>query len=167
MKKIFYFVLPTAVIIVLLSVILMQRNLLNSIQTRPAPTPSEQQSPTPTSTSTPKPATDQDSSGVPAGWSTYSNNQYGFEISYPSDYEALDDAENLYGWPNAIVLIYGGGQSYDLPIEVWDTASQYQTKYPNTENLTVKQIGDKYITLLNANYSSEVDEIIETFSLTQ
>ena len=104
---------------------------------------------------------------IPGGWKTYKNDAYGFEISYPENYQALYDSENLYGWPDAVVLLYSGGQSYDIPIEVWDSVSEYQSKYPNTENLTVKQVGNKYITLLNMNFGEEVDEIIKTFRLTE
>lgn len=101
---------------------------------------------------------------ISEGWLTYTNQEYGFEISYPKNYKALDDLENLYGWPNAVVLIYGGGQSYDLPIEVWNSESEYESKYPSAENLTVKKIGNKFITLMNINFEEEVDSIIETFA---
>jgi hypothetical protein len=75
----------------------------------------------------------------------------------------LTDKENLYGWPKAIVLIYAGGQSYDLPIEYWTTETEYKTKYKNQTNLVVKKVGNFYITLVNANLDPEVDKIIETF----
>ena len=102
---------------------------------------------------------------TPAGWLTYTNTEHGFEISYPPSYEALDDTENLYGWPDAVVLFYGGGQSYDLPVEAWESENDYQTKYPNAQNLTVHQIGNKYVTLVNVNFEPEVDQIIATFTL--
>ncbi len=123
-------------------------------------------SPTTQQTEQPQPTLVTDSPIIPDGWLTYKNEEYGFEISYPEKYKALVDEENLYGWPNAVVLIYGGGQSYDLPIEVWGAPSEYENKYPNAENLTVKKIGDKYITLMNVNFEEEVDAIINTFKVT-
>lgn len=111
-----------------------------------------------------QPTKTEETSNIPAGWLTYKNQEYGFEISYPDNYKALDDQKNLYGWPDAVVLIYGGGQSYDLPIEVWSYASEYESKYSTQmDSLTVKRIGDKYITLLNANKKAEIDQIIATF----
>ncbi len=98
------------------------------------------------------------------GWQTYTNKQYSFEISYPEKYKVLTDKESMYGWPKAVALIYGGGQSYDLAIEVWNNESEYQKKYDSTyKNVTVKKIGNFYITLINTNYDSKVDEIIKTF----
>lgn len=116
---------------------------------------------------TPSPIASNIPSPIPDGWQTYTNDEYGFSISFPANYKALTDANNLYGWPNAVVLIYGGGQSYDLPIEVWDTESEYLAKYPNQSNLVVKKVGAKYITLMNVNLEAEVDEIISTFKTIQ
>ncbi len=104
-------------------------------------------------------------SNIPYGWKTYTSEEYNFEISYPSTYKAMDDANNLYGYPNGIVLIYGGGQSYDLVIEHWSTQSEYENKYKNQSNITIKKIGDVYISMLNTNFEPEVDEIIETFKI--
>ena len=120
----------------------------------------------PETTSTPS-ATPKSQANIPTGWLTYKNEKYSFQISYPPTYKALTDKNNLYGWPKAVVLIYSGGQSYDLPIEVWNSVAEYQAKYKNEPNLTVKKIGDKYITLVNANQNPEVDQIISTFSITE
>jgi hypothetical protein len=122
-------------------------------------------SPVPSTTSTPAPVP---SPTLKAGWKVYKNEQYGFELSYPDNYQALDDEDNLYGWPKAVVLFYGGGQSYDLAVEVWNTEAEYKAKYNNPiYDLTVKEAGGKYITLLNTNKESAVTEIISTFRNTE
>ena len=67
--------------------------------------------PTPSPTATPEVTATPETSSTPApgeheGWNKYRSEEYDFEIFYPNDYEALDDANNLYGWPNAVVLLY-------------------------------------------------------------
>jgi hypothetical protein len=52
------------------------------------------------------------------GWKTHTDSTYGFSIRYPKNYELVT---NKTGWPNAILILYKGGQSYDFVIEVWDT----------------------------------------------
>ncbi|HBD02202.1 MAG: hypothetical protein UX38_C0002G0008 [Microgenomates group bacterium GW2011_GWC1_46_16] len=130
-------------------------------------------SPTSTSESTPIPQTSSlpslvpsPTSNIPSGWETYTNSEYGFAISYPSSYQLLTDRNNLYGYPNGIALIYGGGQSYDLIIEHWDSTSAYEQKYPNQANLTVKKIGNRYISFLNNNSDPKIDDIIATLKIT-
>ena len=108
-------------------------------------------SPTPSPSASPIPA-------VKAGWKIYKNTQYGFEFSYPEAYKVLTDSENLYGWPKAILLLYKGGQSYDLSVEVWDSAK------PDYD-LSVKTKSGKFIALKNLNSDPEVAEIIATFKL--
>jgi len=148
----------------------------NNKETAPViPSPSPIVTPTsiPTSPVTPiptiqsQPTEAEEITNVSNGWLTYKNETYGFEISYPETYQALDDEKNLYGWPKAIVLIYGGGQSHDLPIEIWGTVAEYENKYNNQMgDLTIKKVGSKYITLLNTNHKEEVDQIIATFKTT-
>ena len=98
-------------------------------------------------------------------WKLYKNEEYGFQIFHPDSYKVLNDKVNLYGWPNAIVLLYNGGQSYDLPIEVWNTKAEYEAKYKAAPNLTVKEVKGKFITFLNTNTEDEVDEIIDSFKV--
>jgi len=124
------------------------------------PTPTAVSSPEPTPEATPDPTTD---------WQIYKNEQYGFQISYPSGYQVLTDAKNLYGWPDAVALLYKGGQSYDLVIEVWDKEADYLKKYQNNPvgQIAVKTSGGKFFTLLNQNNDSEVSKIIDTFKFTE
>src|SRR3972149_11411616 len=95
----------------------------------PTLTPNTSSSPSSKTVVQQQPTATTEASNLPTGWETYTNDKYGFEISYPANYKALDDKDNLYGWPDAVVLIYSGGQSYDLPIEVWDTKTEYEAKY--------------------------------------
>lgn len=101
----------------------------------------------------------------PSDWQTYSNTQYGFEIKYPVNFKALTDKDSLYGWPKAVVLFYSGGQSYDLPVEVWSSEAEYKQKYPNA-GVTVFKKGSQFITLSNVNSNPLVDQIISTFKFT-
>lgn len=134
------------------------------------PRTASQLSPTNAPTNSPtvqaQPTYAEESTNIPAGWLTYTNDEYGFEISYPRTYQALDDENNLYGWPNGIVLFYAGGQSYDLAVEIWNSVSEYESKYSTQmDSIEVKTVGSKYLTLLNMNNVAEVDQIISTFKV--
>ncbi len=100
-----------------------------------------------------------------ADWLTYTSQEYGFQFSYPPEFEALDDENNLYGWPNGVVLLHQGGQAYDIPVEVWDTEAEYQEEYATRmSEITVKQAGGKYITFLNNTGVDSFDEITSRFT---
>jgi len=103
---------------------------------------------------------------VPSGWQTYTNSQYGFTISFPSDYKALTDKDSLYGWPKAVVLIYAGGQAYDVIVEVWNTEGEYKAAHPG-ENLNVYKIDDKFITVLDQTKNAETESVANSFHLTK
>jgi hypothetical protein len=132
------------------------KTMLASYQTQPTSTPTIKPVETLISTATP-------SATPKTGWKIYKNDQFGFEFSYPDKYKVLTDKENLYGWPKAILLLYKGGQSYDMPVEVWDTETEYKQKYGANYEFTVFKVNGKFITLLNQNKDAEVAEIIKTF----
>jgi len=99
-----------------------------------------------------------------ANWKTYTNEKYQFEIKYPKNYQVLTDKNNLYGWPNAVALIYDGGQSYDIPVEVWDSEKAYQDKYKTQiSDLTIFKSENKFITLLDSTKEADNAKIISTF----
>lgn len=111
-----------------------------------------------------------DSVSIP-NWKMYKNSEYGFEIQFPESYKAYTDKDNLSGWPNAVVLIANDGQSYDLPIEVWDSEMDYKAKYWKYTDLipyikVVELTTGKFLTITNQNKEPEVDSIINTFKLT-
>lgn len=124
----------------------------------PSP-PAVEKSPLPTPVISPTPV-----SNIPVGWLTYKNTKYGFEISYPKTWKALDDKDNLYGWPDAAVLLYNGGQSYDIPIEVWDGEAQYKAKYTSQKPIVYK-VGEKFITLVDVTSEPDAQAIISTFKI--
>lgn len=133
--------------------------------TEVAPTTQPVQTTVPaTSIFTPTPTPTSAGNVVPAGWQTYTNSQYGFTISFPANFKALSDKDNLYGWPNGVVLIYGGGQAYDIAVEIWNTEAEYKAKYPG-ENLAVYTINGKFLTIADQTKSAENSAIIATFEL--
>jgi len=122
---------------------------LASLQTQPSPTPTASQAP----------------NGDLANWKTYTNKQYSFELKHPEEFQELQDEG---GWPNATIIISRPNrQSYDLPIEIWNSKADYETKYniPNyINNLKAFSIKNgKYLTLFNTNGDSDVDQILSTF----
>jgi len=116
---------------------------------------------TPTFTITPPPSSVASPSPT-SNSNKYISSLYGFEVSYPDGYKALDDSNSLYGWPNGVVLLYNGGQSYDIAIEHWNSQAEYQAKYPSGV-AKVKLINGKYITLSNLTNEPENQEIIDSF----
>ncbi len=99
-----------------------------------------------------------------ADWQVYVNEEYGFQFSFPEGFEALSDENNLYGWPQAVVLLYEGGQAHDIPVEVWDSETEYKDKYQNQlSELVVKEVNGKYITFHNNTGVDLFDEITASF----
>ncbi len=104
-----------------------------------------------------------------ASWKTYSNDQYGFSIMYPAEYKVLTDKDSLSGWPNAVALIYNGGQAYDIAIQAWDSEEDYQLAYPQAgTELVVYQIKGKFVTVVDSTREPNNQAVMTTFEkLTQ
>jgi hypothetical protein len=130
------------------------------------PATSIELSPAPTSQPTlePEPTEPVAEGNVPSDWLTYTSEEYGFQISFPADYEPLDDTGNLYGWPNGVVLLYRGGQAYDIVIEAWNNEADYLAKYGSRiGDLTAFEIGGRFITILDNTQNVGNAAVIETF----
>ena len=96
-------------------------------------------------------------------WKTYVNSKYKFTLKYPDTYqvEKIDE-----GFPNALLILYKGGQTYDLVVEAWDKEADYKSKYSIlslSDNITVKKNGQKIITFFNSTNSTEATQIISTY----
>lgn len=95
---------------------------------------------------------------------TYKNSEYGFEFEYPKGYEALDDSDNLYGWKNGIVLLYGGGQAYDFAVQVWSSTEDFENNFgPNKEDVEIVEGNGKVFSLYNVSGNEKLQEVIDTF----
>lgn len=113
-----------------------------------------------------KPSPTAQPKSIPAGWLTYKNFANGFEISYPTNYQALDNKDALSAYPHGIILLYTGGQAYDVIIETWNTKDQYESIYASRlSDITVLKSNGKFITLLDDTHSPDNKKIIETFKL--
>jgi len=100
-------------------------------------------------------------------WQIYTNELYGFKLSYPSDkkYQPIDHTSGD-GWPYSIVLFSGpSGQSYYLAIEIWDDKNNFTAEhgeYALAQTL-FKELNGRYISLWNINDDTVITDIIETF----
>jgi hypothetical protein len=120
--------------------------------------PAATSTPNPTPSSNPQPA-------IPDGWLTYQNTHYGFEIFYPPNYQAMDDNNSLYGWTNGVVLLYNGGQSFDIAIQAWDNQAELDANYPDQSHITTMTNGGKIISIFDVTQDPENAAIIATFHL--
>ena len=88
-----------------------------------------------------------------AGWQTYQNDQYGFEIKYPAKYKTSQDT---YGWSHSLVLFLSpSGQSYIIQVEAWDSADAFKNIYKTEPPFIVKTKDNKYITINHAGFEEK------------
>ncbi len=158
-------ILNKFLIIFLFYYLLVGCSIRVDLNSEPSPQGATLQTPSPTYKQ-PVPNQTPTAPSIPNGWNTYCNNKVGFEISFPSNYSALDDAENLYGWKNGVVLIYDGGQSYDIAIQLWKSKTEYENEFSNRlENITIYKVGNQFLTIINITQEPENAKIIATFRL--
>jgi len=105
---------------------------------------------------------------APDGWLTYINDSYGFYFHYPSQFEVLTDADSLNGWEKAVLLLYTGGQSYDVAVQVWDSLEEMEAFYGGEEErLHVYPLGAQILSVMSITNEAESDAIIESFTIYQ
>lgn len=103
---------------------------------------------------------------APAGWLTYENATYGFYFYHPAEFEVLTDEDTLYGWENAILLLYNGGQSYDLAIQVWDSTEDMKASYGGEEErLHTFPLGSQILSIMNITNEADSEAIIESLTI--
>lgn len=114
------------------------------------------------------PPTIPDPTPLPEGWAIYRNDFEGFEIAYPATYAPLDDADNLYGWPNGLLLLYNAGQSYDIVVQVWDSVEEYESVLgSDVSRVTIFPFEDRFFTVMDITQEPENATVITTFRLTR
>lgn len=95
----------------------------------------------------------------------YENKQIGYSIIYPNNYQVVDDNS----WKNSDLVLYKGGQVYDLVIQVWNTKQEYEEYFEDNpaayENMVVYKINEKFLTLVNMGEDSEVAEIVKSLKM--
>lgn len=103
---------------------------------------------------------------VPEGWLTYEDAEHGFYFHYPPEFEVLTDSDSLYGWENGLALLYNGGQSYDIAIQIWDSAAEMEAVYGRGDaRMHVFELGDQLISVMNITNEIDNEGIIASFTV--
>ncbi len=99
------------------------------------------------------------------GLLTFTDTSLGFSLKYPTTYRIEKDS----GWKNAGLILYSGGQTYDLVVQSWNTEAEYKKYFEENigtpQTLVVKKIGNKYVTFLNMGEDKDVDTVISSYKL--
>jgi hypothetical protein len=105
---------------------------------------------------------------LPVGWAIYRSEDEGFEIAYPTSYAPLDDSDNLYGWPNGLLLLYNAGQSYDIVVQVWDSVEEYESALgSDVSRAMVFPSEGRFFTVMDITQEPDNASVIATFRLTR
>lgn len=144
-----------------------QNTPIKQMEGAPSSSPSNVPTPSPsTPVTSPSSSASSPSPSPVSDLSVYKNDKYGFEISYAKPFKALSSKDDLYGYTNGVVLLYTGGQAYDVVVEVWDTKAAYESEYQfRLSDVTVFESKGKFVTLLDNAKTPESKKIIESFKL--
>ena len=103
---------------------------------------------------------------APEGWLTYEDTTHGFYFYYPPEFEVLTDADSLYGWEKGVALLYNGGQSYDIAIQIWDSAAEMEAVYGRGDaRMHVFERSDQLISVMNITNEIDSEGIIASFTV--
>lgn len=162
-------IIPVVIVLAVAAFIYFQSQNTPTTPVQVTPTAPAQatQSPTmPSPTASSSSATPVPTTAVTSDLSVYKNAKYGFTVAYPKPYKVLDSKDDLSGYPKGVALLYTGGQSYDIVIEVWDTKAEYEANYEaRVSDLKVVESKGKFITIFDNTGSPENQKIIESFKL--
>lgn len=99
------------------------------------------------------------------GFLKFSDSSVGYSLVYPKSYRVEENT----AWKNASLILYAGGQVYDLVVQVWNSEAEYKAYFQENIGLTSKvvvhKVKGRYVTLFNYAESAEVEQIINSFKL--
>lgn len=99
-----------------------------------------------------------------AGWKTYTNNEYGFSIKYPSSWSMNGDINTF----NGVAFSTQGEMSSKITISGYKSVSDYSEKYNTLEDFIKEQCSDGTAnpTTLDSNKAYECDRGVESSEFT-
>jgi len=97
-------------------------------------------------------------------WQTYTNQEYGFEFKYPSEYHLVTSGKEE-SWPHAIVLLECANmlcQSYELAVELKESNRIQEDEFKHVYE--GKATEDGYVMLTNQGNKEIIYQVISTFT---
>jgi hypothetical protein len=67
---------------------------------------------------------------------------------------------------NEILLLYNGGQSYDIAVQIWDSTEDMKASYGGEdERLHTFALGTQILSIMNITNEANSETIIESFTI--